>query len=213
MEENMYADATVFVVDDDPAIRRLIEALVTTFGLNIQSWNSAEQFLSECRPRGPACLILDVTMPGMSGLQLQKRLPAAGIALPVILITAHGDVRMAVEAMQAGAHQFLQKPLRMQELWQSIQEAIDLDQRTWQQRQQRETDAGKLASLTAAERATFDGLVSGKTNKMIADELRLSVRTVEERRGKLMKKLGVESRAALVELATTVTGFAATLTR
>ena len=200
----MQADTTVFVVDDDPAILRLISELVTSFGLKIQSWTSAEQFLSECRPTGPGCLILDVTMPGMSGLELQQGLPAAGITLPVIMITAYGDVRMAVDAMRGGACHFLEKPLRLHELWESIQEAIRLDEEKWHERQRQEVYSEKLASLSPAERQVFDRLVTGKTNKMIADELGLSVRTVEERRGKLMKKLGVENRAALMELAATV---------
>ena len=200
----MQADTTVFVVDDDPAILRLIGALVTSFGLKVQSWTSAEQFLTECRPTGPGCLVLDVTMPGMSGLKLQQSLPEAGITLPVIMITAYGDVPTAVKAMRAGACHFLEKPLSIHELWESIQEAIRLDETTWHERQEREVRSQKLASLNAAERQVFDQLVTGKTNKMIADELGLSVRTVEDRRGKLMKKLCVETRAALMELAATM---------
>jgi FixJ family two-component response regulator len=204
MEGEMHSDATVFVVDDDPAILRLISELVASFGLKIQSWTSAEQFLAECRPNGPGCLILDVTMPGMSGLKLQQSLPAAGITLPVVMITAHGDVRMAVDAMRAGACQFLEKPLRMHELWESIQEAIARDQKKWLQRRQHEMNTQKLACLTPAERQVLDGIVTGKTNKMIAEEHGLSVRTIEERRGKLTKKLGVETRAELMELATSL---------
>jgi FixJ family two-component response regulator len=200
----MQSDSTVFVVDDDLAILRLISELVTPFGVKIQSWTSAEQFLAECQPAGPGCLVLDVTMPGMSGLELLKSLPAAGITLPVVMITGHGDVRMAVEAMRGGACQFLEKPLRLHELWGSIREAIRLDEQNWHQRRQRQANAEKFAALTEAERAVFEGLVSGKTNKMIADELQLSVRTVEERRGKLMKKLGLETRAGLVDLAAAI---------
>jgi FixJ family two-component response regulator len=111
---------------------------------------------------------------------------------------------MAVDAMRAGAFQFLEKPLRLHELWAAIQEALRLAEQRWRDRKQSEAHSVKLASLTVAERATFEGLVSGKTNKVIADELRLSVRTVEERRGKLMKKLGVDTRAALVDLAASI---------
>jgi FixJ family two-component response regulator len=204
MKVQMHSDATVFIVDDDPAILRLISELVTSFGLKIQSWTSAEQFLGECRPNRPGCLILDVNMPGMSGLQLQSVLLAAGITLPVIMITGYGDVRMAVDAMRAGACHFLEKPLRMHELWESIREAIRLDEKKWLERQQQEANTQRLASLSAAERQVFDRLLTGKTNKMIADELGLSVRTVEERRGKLIKKLGIQTRAALVEFAATL---------
>jgi FixJ family two-component response regulator len=203
MTEQVHSDATVFVVDDDPAMIQLISELVTSFGLRIQSWTSAEQFLSEFRPTRPGCLILDVTMPGMSGLELQKRLPAAGIAIPVIMVTAHGDVRMAVDAMRAGACHFLEKPLRIHEMWECIQEAIRLDERIWLKQQQWEVGLQKIASLSPAEHQVFDRLVIGKTNKMIAADLGLSVRTVEERRSKLLMKLGVETRAALVELAAT----------
>ena len=201
MKVEMHSDATVFVVDDDPAILRLISELVTSFGLKIQSWTSAEQFLSEYRPTRPGCLILDVSMPGMSGLQLQSMLPAAGISLPVIMVTGYGDVRMAVDAIRAGACHFLEKPLRMHELWESIQEAIRRDEKKWLERQKHEANSQRLASLTPAERQVFDRLLTGKTNKMIAKELGLSVRTVEERRGKLIKKLGIQTRAALVEFA------------
>ena len=204
MKVEMHPDATVFVVDDDPAILRLISELVTSFGLKVQPWTSAEQFLREYRPVRPGCLILDVTMPGMSGLQLQSALPAAGITLPVIMVTAYGDVRMAVDAMRAGACHFLEKPLRMVELWESIQEAIRLDEKKWLERQQHEANTQRLASLSPAERQVFDHLLAGKTNKMIAEELGLSVRTVEERRGKLMKKLGIRTRAAVVEFAATL---------
>lgn len=204
MKVEMHPDATVFVVDDDPAILRLISELVTSFGLKIRSWTSAEQFLSEYRPTGPGCLILDVTMPGMTGLQLLSTMPATGITHPVIMITAYGDVRMAVDAMRAGACHFLEKPLRMVELWESIQEAIRLDEKKWLERQQHEANSQRLASLSSAEREVFDRLLTGKTNKMIAKELGLSVRTVEERRGKLIKKLGVKTRAALVEFAATL---------
>lgn len=200
----MHADATVFVVDDDPAMIRLIGELVTQFGLRIQSWTSAEAFLAECRPNGPGCLVLDVTMPGMSGLQLQQCLPAAGITLPVIMVTAHGDVRMAVQAMRAGARHFLEKPLRLHELWECIQEAIRADEERWRQQQQRQANSERVAVLTPAERQVFDRLVAGKTNRMIAEELHLSVRTVEERRGKLARKLGVETRAALTELGASI---------
>jgi two-component system, LuxR family, response regulator FixJ len=201
MDLDMHSDATVFIVDDDPAILRLISELVASFGMKAQSWTSAEQFLSEFRPAGPGCLVLDVTMPGMSGLKLQKALSTAGFTLPVIMVTAHGDVRMAVDAMRAGARNFLEKPLRIHELWESIQEALRLDEKMWLERRRQEANSRKIASLTAAERQVFDLLAAGKTNKMIAEELGLSVRTVEERRAKLIKKLGVETRAALVELA------------
>jgi RNA polymerase sigma factor (sigma-70 family) len=145
-------------------------------------------------------LVLDVRMPGMSGLELQKELLARKIELPTIIITGFGDVRMAVEAMKAGAVEFLEKPFRTQELCDLIQKAIKVDAVNWQARQYRQQVRQQLATLTNAERVVLDLVVAGKTNRTIAEQLGLSIRTIEDRRARMMRKLKVTSRADLLEL-------------
>jgi FixJ family two-component response regulator len=139
-------------------------------------------------------------MPGMNGLELQKELGRQGATLPIILITGHADVRMAVEAMKAGAFEFLEKPFRMQVLCEKIQAAVKFDKETWRQRKQRESAESRLGSLTPAERQVLERVVDGKTNKDIAAELDLSLRAVEDRRARMMKRLQVKSRAELLKL-------------
>jgi RNA polymerase sigma factor (sigma-70 family) len=192
---------TVFVVDDDPAINQAVTDLVEVIGLKASTYTSAIDFLEDFKPSGPACLVLDIRMPGMSGLELQKKLAAAESKVPVVVITGHGDIRMAVEAMKLGAIEFLEKPFRAQELCDSIQKAIRLDEENWRLRQRQQQADQTYARLTPAERQVMDLVVAGKTNKMIAEQLGLSVRAVEDRRARMMKKLGVESRAELLELA------------
>jgi len=170
--------------------------------LNVESYTSANDFLAAFQRTGPACLVLDIRMPGMSGLELQRELLRSGNELPTIMITGHGDIRMAVEAMKAGAVEFLEKPFRMQELCDSIQRAARLDEERWQRRKEREKVDHRLDDLTSAERNVMGLVVLGKTNKAIAEELGLSVRAIEDRRARMMRKLGVKTRAELLELAT-----------
>jgi FixJ family two-component response regulator len=194
------AEPTVFIIDDDPAVIELVAELAGAIGLTARSWPSVEAFLADYRPTGPGCLVLDVRMPGMSGLQLQKELTQQGATLPVILITGYADVRMAVEVMKAGAFDFLEKPFRTQELCEKIQEAIRLHQEIWQRLKERETVESRIGALTPAERQVMEMVVEGKTNKMIAAELDLSLRAVEDRRARMMKKLEVTSRPELLKL-------------
>ena len=196
----MKAEATVFIVDDDPAVSTLVMELAGAIGLRARSWSSADAFLAAYAPTGPGCLILDVRMPGTSGLQLQSELNQRGATLPIILITGHADVRMAVEAMKAGAFEFFEKPFRTQDLCDKIQEAVNLDTEKWQRRKQRENAESRIASLTPAKRQVMDLIVEGKTNKEIAAELDLSQRAVEDRRARMMKRLQVNSRAELLRL-------------
>jgi len=193
---------TVYIVDDDPDVNRAIAQLVKLIDLNVESYMSADEFLQSFQPNGPGCLVLDVRMPGMSGLELQKELLRRGSELPTIVITGFGDIRMAVEAMKAGAVEFLEKPFRMQELCDSIQKAARLDEQRWQRQQQRQQADHRIGDLTPAERNVMELVVLGKTNKMIAEELGLSVRAIEDRRARMMRKLGVKTRAELLELAT-----------
>ncbi|MGO8688746.1 MAG: response regulator transcription factor [Thermoguttaceae bacterium] len=199
----MVPEPTVFLVDDDPMIVAALKDLVEMLGLSCSCFHSAAEFLEAYRPTAPGCLVLDVRMPGMSGLELQKELIARGIDLPTIIVTGFADVRIAVEAMKAGAIEFLEKPFRTQELCDHIQKAIKLAVVKWEHHQQRAEVERHLSSLTRAEKQVLGLIVAGKTNRLMAAELDLSVRTIEDRRARLMHKLGVRSRAELIELVTT----------
>ena len=201
----MNEEPVVYVVDDDPAILRLLAELVAAIGLKAEAYPSAEEFLQACQAPGPGCLVLDVRIPGISGMELQRRLMVAGSTLPIVFVTGHADVRMAVEAMERGAFGFLEKPFRVQELCDKIQAAVKRDVEAWHCREEREMAARRLAQLTPAERRVADRLLIGKTNKMIAQELGLSVRTVEGQRARLMERLGVRSRSELLKLAGAIT--------
>jgi two-component system response regulator TtrR len=194
----MSVPPVVYVVDDDPAVIRLLLELLKGIELDCKAYQSAEEFLETYQDSGPGCLVLDVRVPGMSGLELQKQLTAAGSTLPIIFITGHADVRMAVEAMERGAFGFLEKPFRIQELCEKIQNAVRLDVEAWRRRKEQEIAAARLAQLTPAERKVADRVIGGKTNKMIAQELGLSTRTVEAHRARLMQRLGIKSRTEFI---------------
>lgn len=196
----MQPKPNVFVVDDDPAMVDAVMELVDLIDLKGTPYYSADQFLEEFKPDGPACLVLDVRMPGMSGMELQQELARTGETIPIVMITGHGDIRMAVEAMKSGAAEFLEKPFRSQELCDAIQRAVRTECDRWQRRQQRENVDSRFQALTSAEREVMELVVAGKTNKMIAEQLGLSVRAIEDRRARMMKKLRVGNRAELMEL-------------
>jgi FixJ family two-component response regulator len=196
----MIEEPVVYVVDDDPAVVRLLVELVKAIGLYVEAYQSAEEFLGAHQASGPGCLVLDVRVPGMSGMELQRQLTAAGNTLPIIFVTGHADVRMAVEAMERGAFGFLEKPFRPQELCEKIQRAVRQDVEAWRCREERESAARRLARLTPAERKVADRLATGKTNKLIAQELGLSIRTIEAQRARLMERLGIRSRTELAIL-------------
>jgi FixJ family two-component response regulator len=196
----MSVPPVVYVVDDDPAVIRLLAELVEVLGLKFEPYESAESFLEAYPPSGPACLVLDVRVPGMSGMELHRQLASAGSTLPIVFITGHADVRMAVEAIELGAFGFLEKPFRPQELCEKIQSAIRLDVEAWRRREEQESAAARLAQLTPAERKVAELVVAGQTNKMIAQQLGLSVRTVEAHRARLMGRLGMKDRTELVRL-------------
>jgi FixJ family two-component response regulator len=203
----MSAQPVIYVVDDDPAVIRLLAELATAMGLSVEAYQSAKQFLEAYQASGPGCLLLDVRVPGMSGMELQKQLTAARCTLPIIFITGHADVRMVVEAMERGAFGFLEKPFRPQELCEKIQSAVRLDVETWRRREEQESTAARLAGLTPAERKVADLVVTGKTNKLIAQELGLSTRTIEAQRARLMQRLGIRSRTELVRLMAAIAPF------
>ena len=196
----MNTQPTVFVVDDDPAVRRSLAEMLDAAQLTSRCYESAQEFLASYDASWPGCLVLDVRMPGMSGIELQEKLAGEGIHLPIIMITGHGDVPISVRAMKQGAIDFLEKPYHPHILLDSIREALKLDtEHRRKQARQAEVEA-RIATLTPGEQAVLERLVAGKINKVIALELDIGLRTVQARRSSLMKKLHVESRAALIEL-------------
>jgi two-component system, LuxR family, response regulator FixJ len=195
-------EATVFLIDDDPAALRALATLAKVVFPRIATFSSAAEFLAAYRNE-PGCLILDVAMPGMSGLELHRKLLQDKITLPVVFITGHGNVAMAVEAMRLGAVNFLEKPVQEQELWDSIRRAIELDVQNRRRRARRQNADERLSRLTLGEREVLSLILEGKMNKEIATKLNLSTRTIEDRRAKLMKKMGANSLAELVQLVMT----------
>ena len=191
---------TVFVVDDDNAVRNSLRLLLKSVGLASQPLGSAAEFLDTYRPSQPGCLVLDVRMPGMSGLELQRELNLRGATIPVIFITGHGDIPMAVEAMQQGAFDFLAKPFRDQELIDRVQRALAKDGTTRSALEERERIRERLESLTPREREVLSLMTQGKPNKIMAHELGVSQRTVEIHRARVMEKSGAGSLAQLVRM-------------
>jgi two-component system, LuxR family, response regulator FixJ len=194
------SDTTVFIVDDDPASRDPLRWLLESVELKVVSFASAAEFLDGYDPRTPGCLILDVRLRGMSGLDLQAELNRRGLAVATIFLTGHADVPMAVRAMKNGALDFLEKPFNDQMLLDRVQQAIERDRNARAREAEREEQQRRLEALTPREREVMELLVEGKANKEVADVLGLSVRTVEGHRARLMEKLGVNSLADLVRI-------------
>jgi two-component system, LuxR family, response regulator FixJ len=190
----------VFVVDDDEAVRNSLRLLVKSVGLTAAALVSAQEFLATYDPLQPGCLLLDVRMPGMSGLELQQRLNLLGAVIPVIFITGHGDVPMAVEAMQQGAFDFLQKPFRDQDLIDRIQRALEKDRANRAALGERSRIREQHETLTPREREVLALVASGKANKVMAADLGLSQRTIEIHRARVMEKMGASSLAHLVRM-------------
>jgi len=195
------ADALVFVIDDDAAMRRSLENLIRSVGLRVEAFASAQDFLSIKREDVPGCLVLDVRLPGLSGLDLQKRLAEADIEIPIIFITGHGDIPMSVQAMKAGAVEFLSKPFRDQELLDAIQQALERDRKSREQRAEVEVLRGRFDLLTPREREVMPLLVAGLLNKQIAAELGSSETTVKIHKHHVMEKMRAGSLAELVRIA------------
>lgn len=197
----MSNEATIFVVDDDPAVCRALVSAGQLLGHPVRAFGNAQEFLDAYDPSQPGCLVLDIRMPGLSGLELQQKLRDEGISLPVVMISGHADVRIAVEVMSRGAVTLLEKPFRLDDLVGQIRRALEIDATQRAAREERTAVTGRLERLTPKDREVLDRLVAGKTNKQIAQELHLSLRAVEDRRARLMKKLEVRSLAELVLLA------------
>ena len=191
---------TVFVVDDDDAVRSSLRLLLRSVGLSATALSSAQEFLDSYDPQQPGCLVLDVRMPGMSGLELQQQLNLRGAIIPVIFITGHGDVPMAVEAMQHGAFDFLQKPFRDQDLIDRVHRALEKDAANREELRRLDVIRRRLQSLTPRERQVLQLVTSGKPNKVMAAELGVSQRTVEIHRARVMEKMQAGSLAQLVRM-------------
>ena len=195
------ADALVFVIDDDAAMRRSLENLIRSVGLRVEAFASAQEFLSSKRADVPGCLVLDVRLPGLSGLDLQRRMADADIEIPIIFITGHGDIPMTVQAMKAGAVEFLPKPFRDQELLDAIQQALERDRKAREQRAEVEVLRRRFDLLTPREREVMPLLVAGLLNKQIAAELGSSETTIKIHKHHVMEKMRASSLAELVRIA------------
>jgi FixJ family two-component response regulator len=196
-----HPDQMVFVVDDDPAIRTALQRLIRSVGIEVQTFSSAQDFLRVSRPQVPACLVLDVRLPDLSGLNLQEKLAEAQVDLPIVFITGHGDIPMTVRAMKGGALEFLTKPVKEQDLLEAIQRGIEQDRRLLMQRAELSELRHRYDLLTPREREVLPLVTSGMLNKQIAAELGASEKTIKIHRGQVMQKMKAESLVHLVRMA------------
>jgi len=202
----MKSEPTVFVVDDDQAMRHSLKWLIESIGMKVRTYASADEFLGDYYPGRAGCLLLDVRMPGMSGLDLQAYLAREDSRLPVIIITGHGDVSMAVKAMKSGAVDFIEKPFYDEVLLTSIRNALDFDEKQRALRSQRAEIATRLAELTPREHEVMAMVTEGQANKEIATTLGVSAKTVEAHRARVMEKMRANSLAELVRMALIASG-------
>ncbi|HZF19967.1 MAG TPA: response regulator transcription factor [Burkholderiales bacterium] len=200
---DMLADPepTAYVVDDDESIRTLWQWLMESNGIAVRTFATAGEFITACPPDAPGCLVLDLRLPGMSGLELQGHLKQKGVEIPIVIVTGHGDIPTAVNAIKDGAVDFIEKPFSYREALSIVQAAFRRDAEARGKRLRRLVVSGRLATLTDRERDVLRRIIEGKPNKIIAEELEISVKTVEFHRSKLMEKMGADSVATLVQLA------------
>jgi len=194
-------EPTVFVVEDDASVRRSTERMIRMGGFNVRAFESARDFLSSQRPDGPACLVLDVRLPGLSGLDLQRELSHSGKQIPIIFMTGHGNIPMTVRAMKAGAVEFLTKPVKPRVLLEAIQAAVERDRASCQARAATQDLRSRYEQLTSREREVMRLVVAGLLNKQVAGELNTAERTIKWHRAHIMEKMGTESLAELVRMA------------
>lgn len=199
----MNRSQTVFVVDDDPAMRRSIAFAVCSAGLRTETYATAEEFLAAWRPDNLGCLVLDLRMPGMTGLSLQQTLAQRGVTIPIVFITGHGDIPACVQAMKAGAVDFLEKPFDRDELLHGIRRALSIDRQAREQRDRQATVLQRYQLLSRRERDVMQLLVAGKTTKQIAAQLRISSKTVDNHRTSILEKMTVDNPVELTRLAVT----------
>lgn len=193
-------EPTVFVVDDESSVRTSLRWLLESIRLRVETFDSAEDFLAKVRTDRPGCLVLDVRMPGMSGPELMDRLKELNISMPIIFLSAHGDVPLAVRTMKGGALDFLQKPYNNQQFLERVRHALELDASSRSQRQQHGDTATRIDSLSGREREILDLVIDGQSNKVIGRALGISYKTVEAHRARLMRKMGVSSFAELMQV-------------
>lgn len=193
-------EPTVFVVDDDPAVRRFLSGLISSVNLRVEVFDSAQSFLDSYEPGTSGCLLLDIRMPGMSGLELQKELATQKVDLPIIFLTGHGDVQIAVNAMKAGAYDFVEKPFNNELLLDILQKAVAKGLTAEKSRSENAEIEKRVSLLTKRERQVMNMVVAGETNKEIGLRLGISERTVENHRGKVMSKMQTRSLAQLVNM-------------
>ncbi|HEV3333180.1 MAG TPA: response regulator transcription factor [Bryobacteraceae bacterium] len=201
MPEPQRSKAVIAIVDDDPSVRKGLERLIRSLGWQAETFASAQEFLDGPRTAAPSCLVLDLQLPGLSGLDLQKRMSEAGLETPIVFLTGHGNIPTSVKAMKAGAVEFLTKPVDEQDLLRAIQEAIERDRRTREEHADKRELKRHYESLTAREQEVMAQVISGLLNKQIAGELKITEDTVKFHRGNIMRKMEADSLADLVRMA------------
>jgi FixJ family two-component response regulator len=193
-------EAVIAIVDDDLSVREGLETLIRSAGWRVETFASAQEFLARPRAEAPSCLILDLQLPGLSGLDLQKRMAEVELEIPIVFLTGHGNIPSSVQAMKAGAVEFLTKPFDEQDLLRAIEEAVERDRRTRQRHAEMRELKGRYNSLTAREQEVMQQVVSGLLNKQVAAELKISEVTVKVHRGQVMRKMRADSLADLVRM-------------
>ena len=194
-------EAVIAIVDDDASVQRGLQRLIRSAGWKVETFASAQEFLARSRTELPNCVLLDLKLPGLSGLDLQKRMAEVGLEIPIVFLTGHGNIPVSVQAMKAGAVQFLTKPVDEQELLQAIEEALERDRRARQQQVEMSELRDRYESLTGREQEVMQKVISGMLNKQIAADLKITEDTVKFHRGHIMRKMNADSLADLVRMA------------